>query len=119
MKVSITVIANLKIKEVIGATTGATRKGIRDTLTDTMADSIKGSPILSGNNRRSIKMEVSGTGGEGIVNHSKNEGALYSTSGYGGYLETGTVNMSARPYFKPAGDRHFPKLPEAIKRHMK
>ena len=119
MKLGITVITNLKIKEVMSATIDATRKGIRDTLTDTMADAVKGSPVLTGNNRRSIKMEVSGFGGEGIIDQSKNDGAIYSTSGYGGYLETGTVNMAARPYMKPAGDRHFPKLPEAIKRHMK
>jgi len=46
-----------------------------------------------------------GPGGEFAKNSG--EAAVYSTSGYGGYLETGTATMPARPYFKPALDKAF------------
>jgi len=101
-------------------------------------DAIGGSPAVTGNNRRSIFFGVSGMGhkqgsSEGrqagdtwtgqdisVLNESKLEGAVYSTSGYGGFLETGTRRMGARPYFKPALDRNFTvsKLAEAIKRYL-
>jgi len=58
-----------------------------------------------------------GPGGE--VAKKKLEGAVYSTSGYGGILETGSRFMSARPYFKPALDRNIKKLPEGIKAKLK
>ena len=56
---------------------------------------------------------------ERVVDDSKLEAACYGTSGYSGFLEIGTRRMGARPYFKPALDRHSPKLPENIKRYMK
>ena len=96
-------------------------KGIEEGLKDTVADIanmvISDHPwkTQTGNNSRSIKYEV-GPGGE--VAKKKLEGAIYSTSGYGGYLETGTVNMPAFPYFKPALDRNVKNLPKNIKGHM-
>ena len=57
-----------------------------------------------------------GPGGE--VARNELEGAVYSTSGYGGYLETGTVNMPAQPYFKPALDKNIKNLPKNIKAHL-
>ena len=80
------------------------------------------------NNARSLVSEVSGMGivhqGEDaepqrVVDDSKMEGAVYSTSGYGGYIETGTVKMAARPYFKPALDKNAHKLPAGIKAELK
>jgi len=64
-------------------------------------------------------MEASGFGGGQFVDNSKIEGAVYSTSGYGGYLETGTSKMPARPYMKPALDANFPKMPDKIKDKLK
>jgi len=46
------------------------------------------------------------------------EAAVYSTSGYGGFLETGTVNMPAQPYFRPALDKNKDKLGKNIKAHL-
>ncbi len=94
----------------------ASRKGLVETVTDIANDAIKGSPVLTGNNRRSIKFEV-GPGGE--VAKGELEGAVYSTSGYGGFLETGTVKMAAQPYIKPALDKNVKKLPKNIKANMK
>ena len=85
----------------------ATEQAMKDTVVLIAADSIKGSPFLTGNNRRSIKYEV-----------KKLTGSIFSTSGYGGFLETGTVKLSARPYFKPALDRNFPKFPQIMKGYL-
>lgn len=131
MKLTVGFQVNLKIKEAISMVEKATRKGLKDTITDIANDTIKGSPVDTGNNRRSIRYEV----GPGL------EGAVYSTSGYGGWLEVGTpphvitvktakvltdgktffgksVNhpgTKPHPYFKPALDKNIGKLPQNIK----
>ena len=106
---------NLKTKEVEDKVKKATQQGLKDVVVDIANDAIKGSPKLTGNNARSIMFEV-GPGGE--VAKSELEGAVYSTSGYGGILETGSVKMSARPYFKPALDKNAKNLPKNIKVHL-
>ena len=60
-----------------------------------------------------------GPGGQ--VAKEELSGAVWSTSGYGGYLETGTRFMSAKPYFKPALDRNFTrdKFAEKVKDKLK
>ncbi len=131
MKITASMTVNLKDKEVIRVMERATQLGIRDTVVDIHGDAIKNAKAvgawLTGHNARSIASEVSGMGvvkqGEDaepqrIVDDSKMEGAVYSTSGYGGYLETGTVKMAARPYMKPALDKNIKKLPKNIKTHL-
>ena len=115
MKIKSDFILNLKTKEVQDKVKKATKQGLKDVVVDIANDAIKGSPIDTGHNRRSIMFEV-GPGGE--VARDESEGAVYSTSGYGGFLETGTVKMSAQPYFKPALDRNMKKLPKNIKAHL-
>lgn len=107
---------NLKIKEGQAQLKKAIKDSIKNTVVAIANDAIKGSPVLTGNNRRSIKFEV---GPNAPIAKGELEGAIYSTSGYGGYLETGTVKMAARPYFKPALDKHIHKLPEGIKAELK
>ena len=116
MKLTTDFIVNLKTKEVVDKVKKATEKSLKDTVAAIASDAIKFSPHLTGNNRRSIKYEV-GPGGE--VAKSEMEGAVYSTSGYGGYLETGTRKMGAQPYFKPALDKNIKKLPEGIRAELK
>ncbi len=108
MKLSATVLTKLKIGEVLAEVKGATEGALKKVIVDIANDVIHGSPVLTGNNRRSIQYEAGGL-----------EASVFSTSGYGGYLETGTVKMPARPYFKPALDRHIKELPEAIKAELK
>lgn len=115
MKISCDFKVNLKTKEVQDKVREATQQGLKDVIGNIANDAIEGSPKKTGNNMMSIKFEV-GPGGK--VAKSKLEGAVYSTSGYGGYLETGTRKMPARPYFKPALDRHIKELPEGIKAHL-
>ena len=93
----------------------AIEKGLKDVIVDIANDAIKLSPVDTGNNRRSIMYEV-GPGKE--VAKGKGEAAIYSTSGYGGYLETGTATMPAQPYFKPALDKNIKNLPKNIKAHL-
>lgn len=115
MKITTDVTLNLKIKEVQGKVKSAGKKALKNVVTDIASDAIKDSPVLTGNNRRSIMFEV---GPSGKVAQGEMEGAIYSTSGYGGILETGSVKMSARPYFKPALDRNIKKFPDQIKAHL-
>ena len=99
---------------------------MRDVTVQVTAEAVPNSPIETGNNRRSIAAEVSGMGtvagvtGERLVDENKIQGAVYSTSGYGGYLEVGTQHIAARPYFGPARDRFFTEdnYGRAIKRHL-
>jgi len=106
---------NLKEREVINKVNNANKAAMRGTVVAIASDAIKGSPKLTGNNMRSIKYEV-GPGGD--IAQKEGEGAVYSTSGYGGILETGSIKMAARPYFKPALDRNLSKLPANIKAYL-
>lgn len=115
MKITSDIKINLRSKEVVDEVKKATRQALKDVITDIARDAVNDSPVKTGNNRRSIMWEV-GPGAE--VAHGDLEAACYSTSGYGGYLETGTRFMPARPYFKPALDRHIKKLPGNIKAEL-
>lgn len=130
MKMTSTIVLNLKTEEATKQVVEANKLAMRDTVVAVLADSIRPpSPVLTGNNRRSMVGEVSGmgmvtSGGEGraerLVDESKIEGAVYSTSGYGGFLETGTSKMAARPYIKPATDKNFTaeKYGRKVKEHL-
>ena len=131
MKLSFQLVTNLKIKEVLDAVEKAATEGLKDSLVDITNDVIKLSPKVTGHNRRSIAYKLgtkvtrrgSPRGNEkpfekGEPDIKGLEAAVYSTSGYGGYLETGTVKMGARPYFKPALDKNIKNLPKNIKTHL-
>jgi len=137
MKIETSITLNLRIPEVIEAVLNANRLAMRDTVVEVWNESVKNAPwrrelprISTGHNARSLTGEVSGMGvvceggdsePEKSVDDSQMEGAVYSTSGYGGYLETGTWKMKARPYMKPALDKNFTleKFTEKIKEHLK
>jgi len=115
MKITTNWVTNLKIPEAKTKIDKANKQGLKDTVTDIANDAIKLSPVLTGNNARSIKFEV-GPGQE--IAKEEGTAAIYSTSGYGGYLETGTKRADPRPYIKPAFDMHKKELPENIKGHL-
>ena len=87
----------------------AIEAGLRDTIILIANTVIKEHPwkTRTGNNSRSIAYEAKGF-----------TAAVFSSSGYGGYLETGTSKMAAYPYFRPAIDKHVPNLGKNIKGHM-
>jgi len=110
MNLKFKVRTNLKIPEVQRVVHQASEKAFKNVVIDIANDVIKIHPwkTRTGNNSRSIKYDIKGL-----------SGSVYSTSGYGGYLETGTVYMDPFPYFKPALDRHIGKLPGEIKAELK
>ena len=116
MKITTNWELNLKSKEAQDKVRKAVQRGLVDSVTDIANDAIKGSPVLTGNNARSIRFEV-GPGKE--VAKKETEGAVYSTSGYGGWLEIGHgESPNPRPYFKPALDKNMKNLPKNIKAHL-
>ena len=130
MNITVDVKLDLKTKEIKEKVEQASRLGLRDTIVVIWADSIKNASRVfwkTGHNARSLVAEVSELGiveqgadaePEKSVDDTKLESALYSTSGYGGFGETGTWKMSARPYIRPALDAHKDELIPNIKKHL-
>jgi hypothetical protein len=147
--------ANIKSAAVQEAVREATREGLRDTIVavhdSVLQIAINKGIYATGNNNRSIATEVSGmgqvagdAGAQRMVDDSKLEAVVYSTSGYGGYLEIGTAphvirvrnasvltdgtsffgkevnhpGTKARPYFRPALDLHSKELIPNIKKRL-
>lgn len=96
MELDASIQLNLKMADVTKAMNNAAERAMRDTVVAIAGAAVQGSPVLTSNNRRSIDYKAEGL-----------SGSIFSTSGYGGYLETGTRFMPARPYMKPALDRNF------------
>jgi len=122
MKLTMVTKTNIKTKAVEDAVTKASRLAMRNIVVDIHGDAIRNAKSVkfwqTGHNARSLAAEVSGLGvvergadasPERVVNDRGIEGAVYSTSGYGGYGETGTAHMAARPYMKPALDKNYTK----------
>jgi hypothetical protein len=103
---------------------GRVSAGCRDALADAIVQTVECdikplavelSPWLTGTNRRSIETDWQDSG-NGIAMQ------LFTTSGYGGYLEAGTRKMAARPYLYPAFLYHrkgfFKRLRDIIRRAL-
>ena len=97
--------ANKEAKAIIDK---AIESGLKDTVIQIANEVVEGSPVLTGMNRRSIDYQKK----------SRFSWEVYSTSGYGGWLEVGTSRKGATPYFNPALDRNLPGLPNRIKGYM-
>ena len=69
------------------------------------------SPVKTGRNRDSIRVDVEKVGGQVAM-------SAYTTSGYGGYLELGTFKMRAQPHIGPAVRKNLFKLGERMKASM-
>ena len=131
MKFLSKLIVNLKTQDALDKVSKAADEGLLDTLVLLANTVIKESPYLTGHNARSIAYKlgtkVVKTGTEepgekqffsGSPTIIKNQAAIYSTSGYGGVLETGGKGRAPRPYFQKALDMHGKKLGKNIKAHM-
>jgi len=96
MKISVSIAWDSKLQETGEKVRDAAEMAIKDTVLEIENTAKQLSPVLTGNNMRSIESSADGL-----------EGKVYSTSGYGGYLELGTSKMPAQPYFKPALEENF------------
>ena len=126
MEMTVSVTTNLHFEEADDKVKAAARAALKDCVSDITEDAKEGSPKKTGNNMRSINFTV-GPATEDELVLDDLQGAVYSTSGYGGYLETGTRNletgtrkMEARPYMKPAADRDFTEqtFGDRMKEHL-
>jgi hypothetical protein len=99
---------------------------------DIWPEAVRGSRVKTGHNRRSIGVEVN-TFGEPTLNTSPNgettdgaavpspngvSAAIYTQSGYGGWLEIGTRKMKGIPYIYPAVTKFLGRIGEAARRHL-
>ena len=85
---------NLKTDGVVKQIEKATAVQLIQFAQEIGGDAKKRSPVAAvkgGTNKRSI-----------TVGKYEGADAVFTTSGYGGYLETGTTRMPARPYLYPA-----------------
>ena len=85
MKLNIKLLTNLKTKEARNKVKGVGEKALKNVIIDIANDVINIHPwkTQTGNNNRSIQYEV---GPHGEIAKGGLEGAVYSTSGYGGFL---------------------------------
>lgn len=108
MKLKVNVKVNMKTAQAMAKVVSAAEAGLRDTTIEIARDVVNFSPYLTGNNRRSIDFILKGMSSR-----------IFSTSGYGGYLETGTSRMPARPYFRKALDLHYWRYSTNIRRWLR
>ncbi len=99
MKITLKIMSNVDFPGVKDKIQKAGAGALKNVIVKITNDAKHDTPWLTGNNSRSIDFEAKGL-----------KGSVYSTSGYGGFLETGTGRMPARPYMKPALDRHIGEL---------
>lgn len=131
MKIGATWVLNLETKEAIEKVEKAYSLSLKEAVVEIANAAIQESPHVTGHNRRSIAYKIGSKvttkgkpkSGEDPFTETNpdlkpNEGAVYSTSGYGGYLETGTSKMAAQPYFRPALDANIDKLAKGMKAHL-
>jgi HK97 gp10 family phage protein len=105
----------------------AIQKGMADGFAQMVRVAARMSPYLTGNNARLISWttnwgEQAGNShtpsGQVIRKKGHLSGAIFTQSGYGGYLELGTSRMAARPYIRPAVEQEGQYMVERIKYHI-
>jgi hypothetical protein len=70
------------------------------------------SPVLTGLNKKSIRWEI-------VKRAGKTMGRLFTTSGYGGYLEIGTRFMEGRRYIRKGVKASGDDIVAAVKEMLK
>ena len=103
---------NLRIGEAQAETQQAIFNAVQELFElDIKPEAIRGSPVLTGTNRRSIDTTVEQTA-------QGTKASLFTQSGYGGYLEVGTRRIQSRPYLYPAFQKYFPELQSLVAKYL-
>lgn len=84
------------------------RGAVKKTTEDIAADAKAAAPVDTGNLRNSIQTSSAGS------NASVAQGIVQARSNYSIFVELGTSKMAPQPFLGPAGDKHLPKLEEAV-----
>jgi hypothetical protein len=117
--VSATYVINLRTTEAMFNMNEALLAATQDVFAEIKVTAAERSPVLDketserypGENRDSITVSATQVK-KGV------KAKLATHSGYGGWLETGTVKMAARPYIFPAFEEHIGELPDAVKERL-
>jgi hypothetical protein len=117
--VSARVGLNLRTTEAMFNVNEALFAATQDIFAEIEVTAVERSPVLEhatserdpGENRESITTNVTQVK-KGV------RAKLTTHSGYGAYLELGTVKMPARPYIFPAFEEHIAALPDAVKERL-
>ena len=136
MEMTFTLESTFNSKAVAERVKSAMELGLRDLTVKVTHDAVIGSPVRTGNNRHSIAYNVGMEAFRGGAPETGQSYAMleppppplmsyvYSTSGYGGLLETGHRTRSgsmvaARPYFKPALDMNIDSYGDMVGKYLK
>jgi hypothetical protein len=117
--IGVSVEAEIQTQEAFDALRAAALLGIRHVfesaiLPDAKANCPVGTdPIETGSTRNRDSLQV-----EAWITRRGPFGKLFSTSGHGGFVEVGTVNMSGQPYAWPALQKNIPALMDEIKTRL-
>jgi hypothetical protein len=121
--VSATATLNLQTTEAMFKVNEALFAATQDVFAEITFTAAEHSPVLvkatserlPGENRESLRDTVR----HAVTQHAEGVRArVFTTSGFGGWLELGTVKTRAQPYIWPAFEEHIGKLPEATKERL-
>ena len=102
--------------EVRKAVTAAVMGRVIEGIQDVVADAKHLSPHKTGHNMRSIDWKPKSVAGIQLFGDgTKRNVQVFTTSGYGGYLEVGTRKKLAHPYIMPAYMKHRAAIQNSLK----
>jgi hypothetical protein len=121
--ISATATLHLDTTEMLAKVNGALLEATQDVFTEIEFSAAERSPVLAeatsartpGENRDSIREKVRSA----VSQHAEGVRArVFTTSGFGGYVELGTKKTRAQPYIYPAFEEHIGDLPDVVKEKL-
>lgn len=121
--ISATATLHFNTTEMVAKVNEALLEATQEVFTEIEFSAAERSPVLAvatrartpGENRESIREKVRSV----VSQHAEGVRArVYTTSGFGGFLELGTKKTRAQPYIYPAFEEHIGSLPEAVKEKL-
>jgi hypothetical protein len=121
--VSATATLNLQTTEAMFKLSDALFAATQDVFAEITYAAAENSPVLDkatserfpGENRESLRDTVR----HAVTQHAEGVRArVFTTSGFGGWLELGTKKTRAQPYIWPAFEEHIGQLPAAVRERL-